>query len=233
MKVDQQPVFVCGPSTIYNGKMLKFLITWMVWGAVGLPIFAAGADFRKASWGMSKSQVRAVETAKQVSSSGGMISYSGKLGEYSAKITYSFFQSKRLQEGIYVFEVRGNHDKLRTEFRRLLTKKYGNPRPRTGTGSLDDTYSDVWFVGYTEIRLQSTNYLGRFFLDQNRTKPKHERTVWDKLTGQNKEPTYLEKLKTSNEERELYKKGLELRYKIRAIPDSWRAEKDNRILKDL
>jgi hypothetical protein len=101
-------------------------------------------NFRDASWGMSKSEVRKSEEKDLVDEGSEVLRYSDNIIGMDANVIYMFTDNK-LTQGGYIFE----EDHLNTEdhisdfkkTKRLLKKKYGTPQ-REGKKWKNDLYKD-------------------------------------------------------------------------------------------
>lgn len=88
-------------------------------------------DFRSASWGLSKEQVKKTETAHLVDASDDILLYRGEIANLKSQIAYKFVDDT-LYYGIYLIsEKYSNPNNYITSFNKLkglLSEKYGEPK---------------------------------------------------------------------------------------------------------
>lgn len=91
----------------------------------------AQTDFRKSTWGMSKSQVKQIEAVEPLTDVKDMLVCSSKLASLETLIGYIFVEGK-LVRGIYQFgDKHTNRNDYIDDYKKLkelLTKKYGSPK---------------------------------------------------------------------------------------------------------
>jgi len=107
------------------------------WGWLGDQISQAiKPNFRQATWGMSKVQVKAIEKAKsygeEKKSDGGLdiLAYEGKAGSLECFIAYYFVENQLIQGRYHFLEKHANRILFIGDFRTVkkeLTQKYGKP----------------------------------------------------------------------------------------------------------
>jgi len=101
-------------------------------------------DFRKVNWGMSKSEVKQVETSELVQEETNSLAYRTDLAGFNALAGY-IFAGDKLTRGKYVLlEDHSNKNDFISDYKKLkelLTKKYGNP-DKDETIWKNDLYKD-------------------------------------------------------------------------------------------
>lgn len=87
-------------------------------------------DFRKATWGMSPSEVKSSETAKLIQEDSDFIVYETTLAGYKAYAGFIFTNGKLVRATYILKEYHSNDNDYITDYNRLnelLKKKYGEP----------------------------------------------------------------------------------------------------------
>lgn len=90
----------------------------------------AQTDFRKAKWGMSKLQIKKIESAELVAEAEDVILYSSKLASLETDVGYSFVGGKLIVGSYRLTEKHTNKNDYIRDYetlKGLLTKKYGSP----------------------------------------------------------------------------------------------------------
>lgn len=87
-------------------------------------------NFRNTTWGMSKKQVKAIETAKLLKENDNKIIYSTKIADMNAEIRYKFTENVLIQ-GVYLFPAQramatDYFPKGYEDLRAALSTKYGD-----------------------------------------------------------------------------------------------------------
>jgi hypothetical protein len=115
-----------------------------------VPVFVSAqaekpTDFRKTSWGMTREQVKGVESSKLVKEDEHGLFYSSELSGFGEVMIGYIFAEGKLVRASYVSEVRHtNSNSFIDDFNQLkstLTEKYGKPESDDVVW-LDDLYKD-------------------------------------------------------------------------------------------
>lgn len=81
-------------------------------------------DFREVTWGMTKEQVKKLETSKLIGEKENAIAYNGTVSEVSSGILYTFADNKLVSAGYLISSpTLSTYD----DFKKILTEKYGKP----------------------------------------------------------------------------------------------------------
>jgi len=117
---------------------MKKLISLLVLVTVFFPVSVEAKDveslpngFRKATWGMTRNQVKATESGKIMRDSENALAYKGSVGNADVLIFF-FFVSDKLVRGKYSFLTEHtNKNEFISDFERIkstLKDKYGDPQ---------------------------------------------------------------------------------------------------------
>jgi hypothetical protein len=135
-------------ATTDDGKkvVLKKDGTWEY--AKEEPRKSASFDFRKATWGMSKKQVKATESGKIVRDDDDVLAYSGTVSGMEALIAYIFTDSKLVRAKYVFLPDHTNKNDYIVDYKNVketLTDKYGAAKS-------DDSYwrNDLYKTDYSE-----------------------------------------------------------------------------------
>ena len=113
--------------------MLLVLMAWTI----------KSQDFRKANWGMTKSEVKATEALKVVEEDSEYILYETTLAHNDVYVIYVFTNGKLTRSKYVLNEVHLNAQDFIADFEnfeRLLTQKYGEPYEHEKKWLDEDTY---------------------------------------------------------------------------------------------
>ena len=105
--------------------------------------FVSGQDFRKTTWGMTKSQVKASEDLEIMEQDEDVIMYETTLAHNDVYVIYVFTNGKLTRSKYVLNEVHLNSQDFVADFEnfeRLLTKKYGDPYEHKKNWLDKDTY---------------------------------------------------------------------------------------------
>lgn len=94
------------------------------------PTSEIGSGFRRATWGMSMTEVSTLESAKRLSQNNDMLSYAGVVNNLDCLILYIFDQGKLVQgKYIIIVQHKNKNDYISdyNNLKQMLTKKYGPP----------------------------------------------------------------------------------------------------------
>lgn len=147
-------------------------------------------DFRNATWGISKSEIKKIETAKLLDETDEVLMYRGKVGTYDAVIVYKFTNNK-LRTGAYFVKEEHTNENLFIEdyndINKILKTKYGMPT----TDDIiwidtlyKDKYSDWGFaVSLGDLKYSTTWKIGNMSivhtLDGDNYKINHDIVYFD------------------------------------------------------
>ncbi len=102
-------------------------------------------DFRKATWGMSPSQVKSSESSKLVEETSRYLIYETTIAGFDVLAGYIFAGDKLTRGKYLVMETHVNNDDYLSDFAVLngyLTKKYGNPVEKDALWKTDSPYKN-------------------------------------------------------------------------------------------
>lgn len=105
-------------------KIFSILMVFMAVSAI------QAQDFRKASWGMSKTQVKAIETLAIVEEDPEFIFYETTLAGHDVYLGYFFINEKLTRARYVINEIYMNKQEYIEDYKYLnamLVKKYGEP----------------------------------------------------------------------------------------------------------
>lgn len=120
------------------------------------------AFFRDTNWGMTKQEVKEVETAKFVKQDEyGGYDFIGEIGDYKAEINYIFDRdTNKLYFGNYRIayntekEAKDNHELLKKQ----ISEKYSNEGKPGERNSMEKEYEHEWELSNTHIHLRTVFY---------------------------------------------------------------------------
>jgi hypothetical protein len=87
-------------------------------------------DFRKTTWGMSKSQVKSIESSGLVSETSELLVYQATLAHFEVQFGYIFSEDKLTRAKYILTETHSNNNDYISDYNvlnNLLKKKYGEP----------------------------------------------------------------------------------------------------------
>lgn len=120
--------------------------------ALTLTVSAFSQDFRKATWGMSLSQVKSTETNEVVKETSELVAYKTTLAGFEAYAIYIFAGNKLTRGKYLITENHSNKNDYISDYNslnELLKKKYGEPTENQTYWKNDlykDDYSDWGFA---------------------------------------------------------------------------------------
>ena len=108
---------------------MKKLIISILCLLVSVALFS-DPDFRKINWGMTKDQVKKIETAKFEQEDKGNLFYSTEVAGFKTALIYIFTGNKLTRAGYIFTQEHSNYNLFIDDFKKidtLLIKKYGTP----------------------------------------------------------------------------------------------------------
>jgi len=106
---------------------------------------AFAKDFRDVSWGASRAEVRAAETATELGEEGNQLIFESLVADKNAGIVYEFLPGDRLVRAYYVFNEEYTNENRHiddyNQIETILERVYGTP-DTDDTEWIDDLYQD-------------------------------------------------------------------------------------------
>ncbi len=95
------------------------------------PIETKSGDFRSAKWGMSKEQVKKLESLPSIGENKNLLGYKGKIANLDCQIAFQFINDTLYSAAYVITENHINNNDYISDFKKLkelLTEKYGQPK---------------------------------------------------------------------------------------------------------
>lgn len=124
----------------------------VIGASIGVGAEGKSPDFRKVYWGMSKDNVRKIETESSIKTNDDNELVCGvSINGDHCILTYRFDSKNKLYEAEYAFMCTETYSEEFNKLKKMLSEKYGSPVNMTNNGILSWCYKNTGI----ELRTQS------------------------------------------------------------------------------